>query len=110
MKSELQINDTIKVKDGIHTEDFNIDLSGRVGTITGIASDEGETPILYYVEWDSGTLKEFEISSIQYLDEQMYDWDFTLLYESEFTKVSQRYTLAETDKTLNELKDKLKKS
>ena len=50
------------------------------------------------------------LDSIQYLDEQMYDWDFTLLYESEFTKVSQRYTLAETDKTLNELKDKLKKS
>jgi len=109
MKNKYEINNTVKVNDGMHTEDFNIDLSGRIGTITDVILNEGETP-LYQVYWDSKTLNSLELSSIKYLEKQTYDWEFSLLYENEIVKVEQRCTETETEKTLEAINNKLEVS
>jgi len=106
MKKQYNINDTIKVNEGIHTEDFNINLSGYIGTITDIIDDHED--ILYHIEWDAITLNGMDLSSIKYLEVQQYDWEFSLLYESEFNKTQIRCTTEETEHAINILKEKIK--
>ena len=106
MKKKFKLNETVKVKNKIFTEEFNIDLSGRIGVITDIKPDTGEP--LYTVEWDTQTLNEIELSTIKFLEKQQYDWEFTLLYENEIeSKIARRCSLEDTSKTLKEIKTKI---
>jgi hypothetical protein len=82
MIPKFQIDETVKVKVGIIEEDFEVDLSGRVGRISGWEADDLEEP-LYYVDWDSMTLNEIGMESIRFYEENDTDWDSMCLYESE---------------------------
>jgi hypothetical protein len=52
----LEVGDSVKVKEGVDDPDSNVDISGWQGRILGIGEDENGQPWIL-VAWDSHTLK-----------------------------------------------------
>jgi len=106
MKTKFKVNDTIKVNNGVHTDEFDFDISGYVGIIKNISGDNNE---FYKIEWDAITLNEMDLSSIQPEALQQYVWCFQLLYENEMELTAERCTAEESKEALNKLYEKIKK-
>ena len=101
----FRINDTVKVNKSVHDEVSNANISEFVGTIVDIVNI-GE--LVYKIEWDGITLNNIEFTSLQSLEAQMSDWDFTYLHEQKFIKVKKRCTAKDTQQALNTIREKLK--
>jgi hypothetical protein len=108
MTPRFKLDDTVKVKNGVIAEDFDIDLSGRVGRISGWETEDLEEP-LYYVNWDSVTLNEHDLDSIRYHEENGVDWNFSCLYESELESIKSRDTSTDVESAIKIIQDKIEK-
>ena len=106
MTPKFKIDETVKVKVGIIEEDFEVDLSGRVGRISGWETDDMEEP-LYYVDWDSITLNEIDLESIKFYEENGADWNFMCLYESEIEATELRDTHKDVESAIRMIEEKI---
>jgi hypothetical protein len=106
MTQRFKLDDTVKVKSGVFEEDFDIDLGNRVGRISGWETEDFEEP-LYYVEWDSITLKGIDLDLIRSHEENGVDWDFACLYESELENVESRDMPIDVTSTIKMIEEKI---
>ena len=105
MKEKYKINDTVIVNNGVHNEQFDVDISGYVGTIIDII-DIGE--LTYQIEWDAITLNNIDFESAEYLAVNVCDWDFTFLHASKFKKTDKRCTERKTKQAVNAINKRFK--
>ena len=97
---------TVKVKAGVIEEDYDVDLGGRVGRISGWETEDMEEP-LYYVYWDSITLNEIDLDIIRVHEEDGFDWDSACLYESEIEATETRDTPKDVKSAIKMIEEKL---
>lgn len=100
------MGETVKVKRNVTDEDFGVNLSGRIGRITGYELEDIEEP-LYYVNWDSITLKAIDLSTINLHEESQIDWDFTCLHESELEYTTSRDNPEDVESAITEIQQKM---
>ena len=101
------MGETVKVKRNVTDEDFGVDLGGRIGRITGYELEDVEEP-LYYVSWDSITLKAIDLSTINLHEENQIDWDFTCLNENELEHTTSRDNPEDVESAIAEIQQKMK--
>lgn len=66
---ELQVGDSVKVKNGTKDPDFEIDIGGWQGRVTEIRED------MICIDWDSSTLSIFPDKYISQCEEDGLDWE-----------------------------------
>ena len=69
----FKVGDSVRVKEGVHDPDSNMDLSGWHGRILEIEEDGSDQPLLL-VAWDSQTLKQMPQSYLEQSEVEGMDW------------------------------------
>lgn len=101
------LNESVRVKNGVHDPDFGSDISGWQGRIREIDEESEEEHIIYLIAWDSVTLKEMDLESITRSEEEGLGWDSMYLYEEDIEPASPRDSEREVTRAIEQIQQDL---
>ena len=99
-QTHLQIGDTVKVRDGFHDSEFDVDMGGWHGRVRELYPDPG-TAVIHF---DSLTLLDIPSSYIEQCEEEGYSWSEYGYYLHDLVKTDPRDKRSDVQYVLNELR------
>ncbi len=99
--SDLRVGDSVRVKHGTQDPDLSADISGWQGRASNIEPSRDE--ILVTIQWDSITLKNMPVATIEQCEEQGLDWAEMTLRASDVEPARSRDTQVDVAKTKERL-------
>ncbi len=100
-RTELELGDSVVVRQNFKDPDFTIKIGGWQGRITGIQYDD-----LIGVSWDSLTLKKMPSKFIDKCEEEGLSWTQTYLYPKDLKITTPRDNEKDVEEIINFLESK----
>lgn len=100
---DLEVGDSINVKEGVNDPDSNVDISGWQGRILEIDQDENGQPSLILVAWDSHTLENMPRSYLEQSEMEGLDWQQFHLSVDDVQPAQSRDTQSDVDRTVDRI-------
>ena len=101
---QFALEDSVVVNAGVTHPQLDYELTGWQGRVTEIALDD-TYGTLYYVEWDSITLKQMPRPFLEEADEKGIDWTRTYLPAGALRLTLPRDSAADATRVAEELSD-----